>query len=631
MNLQPIDLAIIAGYILLTIGLGFWVAKLSSGSLQSYFLAGNTLPWWILGLSNASGMFDVAGTMWMVGLLVVYGLKSVFIPWLWPVFNQIFLMAFLAIWLRRSGKLTGAEWISFRFGEDAGARASHLINVVFALMNVVGMLAFGFLGIGKLAAEFIPYHFVADPDINDKIYGLIVVALTTVYSVKGGMYSVVMTEVLQFFIKLVVCIAIGWIAIDLVTPTMLKAAVPHGWNEVLFGWHLNLDWKAIAATARPDNKVIANSAISTITNEGHSAFGIFFILMTFQGIFKAMAGPAPNYDMQRLLSAKSPTEAAKISGFVNIALLFPRYLMIAGMAVLALVFIGPTWTHMQAAFVAANPGKPFVGDIDSILPWVIQHYMPPGLMGLALAGMLSAFMATYSASLNAAPAYVVNDIYKKYIKPDAAPKTYVRLSYIVAVTFAVLAMAIGWQLKSINEIVTWITTGLYGGYTVANVVKWYWWRLNGTGYAASMGLGVIASVYMVLPFDITHMHVDALAAFPWLFAACLIVAVAGSYLTPATDMATLKAFYKKTRPWGVWSPVLAALRADEPGIQPNRDFWRDMFNAGIGVVWQTAITASAIFLIIREMDKFWLTLGMVALCSIIMKFTWWDRLRDEPA
>ncbi len=216
MNLQPIDMAIVAGYILLTIGLGFWVAKLSSGSLQSYFLAGNTLPWWILGLSNASGMFDVAGTMWMVGLLVVYGLKSVFIPWLWPVFNQIFLMAFLAIWLRRSGKLTGAEWISFRFGEDAGARASHLINVVFALMNVVGMLAFGFLGIGKLAAEFIPYHFVADPDINDKIYGLIVVALTTVYSVKGGMYSVVMTEVLQFFIKLVVCIAIGWITFDLV-------------------------------------------------------------------------------------------------------------------------------------------------------------------------------------------------------------------------------------------------------------------------------------------------------------------------------------------------------------------------------------------------------------------------------
>ena len=629
MNLQPIDLAIVAGYILLTIGLGFWVAKLSSGSLQSYFLAGNKLPWWVLGLSNASGMFDVAGTMWMVGLLVVYGLKSVFIPWLWPVFNQIFLMAFLAIWLRRSGKLTGAEWISFRFGEDAGARASHLINVVFALINVVGMLAFGFLGIGKLAAEFIPWHFSADPLLNDKIYGLIVVALTTIYSVKGGMYSVVMTEILQFFIKLVVCFAIAWIAMTLVTPEMIAAVVPPGWHDILFGWHLNLDWAGVAQAARPENKVVATTAISVITNEGHSAFGIFFILMTFQGLFKAMAGPAPNYDMQRLLSAKSPTEAAKISGFVNVALLFPRYLMIAGMAVLALCFIGPQWTHLEAAAVAS--GQAYAGDIDSVLPWVIRNYMPAGLMGLALAGMLSAFMATYSASLNAAPAYVVNDIYKKYIRPDAPEKTLVHLSYATSLTFAVLGSFIGWQLTSINDIVGWITTGLYGGYTVANVIKWYWWRLNGTGYAASMALGMAVAMWMVVYKDPNGHAIDALAAFPWLFAACAAVAVAGSYFTRPTDMTVLKAFYKKTRPWGFWGPVLQALREDEPNAQPNRDFARDMFNSIIGVVWQTAITASAIFLIIREMDRFWLSLGLVALCSVVMKFTWWDRMRDEPA
>ncbi|CAL4866345.1 hypothetical protein MMA231_00585 [Asticcacaulis sp. MM231] len=629
MNLQPIDLAIVGGYILLTIGLGFWVAKLSSGNLQSYFLAGNKLPWWVLGLSNASGMFDVAGTMWMVGLLVVYGLKSVFIPWLWPVFNQIFLMAFLAIWLRRSGKLTGAEWISFRFGEDTGARASHLINVVFALIMVVGMLAFGFLGIGKLAAEFIPYRFSAEPMINDKIYGLIVVALTTVYSVKGGMYSVVMTEILQFFIKLIVCIAIAWIAMTLVTPEMIRAVVPAGWHDVTFGQYLNLDWAGVARDAAPSQKVVGETAVKVISQEGYSAFGIFFLLMTFQGFFKAMAGPAPNYDMQRLLSAKSPTEAAKISGFVNVVLLFPRYLMIAGMAVLALCFIGPQWTQMQAAAVAS--GLAYAGDIDSILPWVIRNYMPAGLMGLALAGMLSAFMATYSASLNAAPAYVVNDIYKKYIRPDASDKKLVHLSYATSLTFAVLGAFIGWQLKSIDQVVGWITTGLYGGYTVANVIKWYWWRLNGTGYAASMALGVAVAMWMALPKEMTGMVIDPLQAFPWLFMACALVAVVGSYLTKPTDMTVLKEFYLKTRPWGFWGPVLTALRHDQPDAQPNRDFARDMFNSIVGVIWQTAITASAIFLIIREMDKFWWTLGLVALCSVVMKFTWWDRMRDEPA
>lgn len=629
MNLQPIDLAIVGGYLLLTIGLGFWVSKLSSKSLSSYFLAGNKLPWWILGLSNASGMFDVGGTMWMVGLLVVYGLKSVFIPWLWPVFNQIFLMAFLAVWLRRSGKLTGAEWMTFRFGDGGGARASHLINVIFALIMVVGMLAYGFLGIGKLVAEFSPWKLAADPLVNDKLYGLMVVAVTTLYSVKGGMYSVVITEVLQFFIKLVVCIAIGWIAMSMVSADMLRAAVPHGWDQILFGWKLDLDWNAVAAAAKPENKVVGQSATATIAAEGHSYFTLFMGLMTFQAIFKSLAGPAPNYDMQRLLSAKSPSEAAKISGFVNIVLLFPRYLMIAGLAVLAVVFIGPEWTHMQAQAAAA--GKPFSGDFDAILPWVVHKFLPPGLLGLTLAGLLAAFMATYSASLNAAPAYVINDVYKKYIKPDAEQKTYVRLSYVTSFLFAVIAAIIGWQLKSFNDVITWITTGLYGGYTVANVVKWYWWRLNGTGYALSMGLGVAAAMAMAVYKDASGQPIDGLLAFPWLFAGCLAVAVIGSYVTKPTDMATLKDFYRKTRPWGFWGPVLKALREDDATIQPNRDFAIDLFNVVTGIIWQTALTASAIFLVIHAMDKFYITGGIALLTTVILKFSLWDRLRDEPA
>ncbi len=629
MNLQPIDLAIVAGYLVLTIGLGFWVSKLSSKSLSSYFLAGNKLPWWILGLSNASGMFDVGGTMWMVGLLVVYGLKSVFIPWLWPVFNQIFLMAFLAVWLRRSGKLTGAEWMTFRFGDGGGARASHLINVVFALIMVVGMLAYGFLGIGKLVAEFSPWKLAADPMVNDKIYGLMVVALTTLYSVKGGMYSVVITEVLQFFIKLVVCVAIAWIAMSMVSADMIRAAVPHGWDQILFGWKLDLDWNAVAAAAKPENKVVGQSATATIANEGHSYFALFMGLMTFQAIFKSLAGPAPNYDMQRLLSAKSPTEAAKVSGFVNLVLLFPRYLMIAGMAVLAVVFIGPEWTHLQAQAAAA--GKPFSGDFDAILPWVVHKFLPPGLLGLTLAGLLAAFMATYSASLNAAPAYVVNDIYRKYIRPDAEQKTYVRLSYLTSFLFAVIAAAIGWQLKSFNDVITWITTGLYGGYTVANVVKWYWWRLNGTGYALSMGLGVIAAMTMAVYKDASGQPIDGMLAFPWLFAGCLLVAVVGSCVTKPTDMATLKEFYRKTRPWGFWGPVLKALREDDATVQPNRDFGIDLFNVVIGIVWQTALTASAIFLVIHAMDKFYVTAGLALACTVVLKFSLWDRLRDEPA
>src|SRR5690606_23740118 len=150
-----------------------------------------------------------SGTMWMVYLLFVYGLKSVWIPWLWPTFNQIFMMVFLSIWLRRSGVMTGAEWIRFRFGDGRGAQLAHLIVVAFALVNVIGFLAYGFIGVGKFTAAFLPWQLSTDPATNANYYGLIITAITTLYVVKGGMFSVVFTEVLQFGIMTVACIWVG--------------------------------------------------------------------------------------------------------------------------------------------------------------------------------------------------------------------------------------------------------------------------------------------------------------------------------------------------------------------------------------------------------------------------------------
>lgn len=130
MELHLIDLSIIFAYIAVTIFIGFYISKRASKNLDSYFLGGKTMPWYILGVSNASGMFDITGTMWLVYLCFVYGLKSAWIPWLWPIFNQIFLMVYLSIWLRRSNVLTGAEWITTRFGKGTGANLAH-ISVVF--------------------------------------------------------------------------------------------------------------------------------------------------------------------------------------------------------------------------------------------------------------------------------------------------------------------------------------------------------------------------------------------------------------------------------------------------------------------------------------------------------------------
>jgi len=124
MELATIDLIIIILYLLATIAIGVILKKRAKASKDAYMLGGKSLPWYLLGLSNASDMFDISGTMWMVTLAFVYGLKSIWIPWLWPSFNQVFMMVYLSAWLRRSNVTTGAEWISTRFGKGRGASYS---------------------------------------------------------------------------------------------------------------------------------------------------------------------------------------------------------------------------------------------------------------------------------------------------------------------------------------------------------------------------------------------------------------------------------------------------------------------------------------------------------------------------
>src|SRR3954454_3908015 len=188
MELHSIDIAIIALYMLGMVAIGFMVERRAGTNLGEYFLGGHRMPWWLLSMSNAASMFDVSGTIWLVSLLYVYGLKSVFIPWLWPVFNQIFLMVYLSSWLRRSKATTGAEWITMRFGSDSGAEASRLSVVIFALVSVVAFTGYAFVGIAKFSEVFLPNV------LSPNTYALIIVGITTLYTVVGGLYSVVLTD-----------------------------------------------------------------------------------------------------------------------------------------------------------------------------------------------------------------------------------------------------------------------------------------------------------------------------------------------------------------------------------------------------------------------------------------------------
>ena len=198
MKLTLIDSLIILLYLTATVVIGLVLKKLAQKDKNAYLLGGNRLPWYMLGLSNASGMFDISGTMWLVTLAFVYGLKSIWIPWLWPVFNQVFLMVYLSIWLRRSNVTTGAEWIGTRFGKGVGSSLSHGVVVVFALISCLGFLAYGFIGLGKFVEIFLPWEYVSQyvpidipPKYVAHFYGVVFTIFATLYAVLGGMMSIV--------------------------------------------------------------------------------------------------------------------------------------------------------------------------------------------------------------------------------------------------------------------------------------------------------------------------------------------------------------------------------------------------------------------------------------------------------
>lgn len=594
MTIHPVDLSIIVAYFVVVIGLGILVSKRAIKDINSYFLGSNALPWWMLGVSNASGMFDITGTMWLVYTVFVYGLKSVWLPWVWPVFNQVFLMVYLSIWLRRSKVMTGAQWIETRFGSSKGARLSHIIVVIFALVSVIGFIAYDFKGIGKFAKIFLPW------DLSPDTYAVILMSLTAIYAIKGGMFSVVITEFLQFIVMTIASIAVGIIAMMAISPDMLNAVIPNGWKDIFFGWTLNLNWSGLI------------DAVNTkIQNDGYGLFTIFFMMLLFKGILVSAAGPAPNYDMQRVLATRTPKEAAKMSWFVSIVLFFPRYMMITGLTVLALVYYSPQLRAMGAGI-----------DFEMVLPYALKNLIPVGWIGLILAGLLAAFMSTYAATINAAPAYVVNDIYKRFINPNAEPKKYVRMSYLVSVVFVLLGFAFGLVVESINQVTLWIVNALWGGYTAANVLKWYWWRLNGYGYFWGMVAGIGAS----LIFPVVAPALPALNAFPYILGISLVGCVVGSYLTKPEPDEVLMKFYMQVRPWGFWGPVYQKVRALYPDFEPNRNFKRDAFNVIIGIIWQTSIVALPIYLVIRESTYALTALAIIVVTSLILKFTWWNKL-----
>jgi len=629
--MHAVDITIIVLYFLLMIAVGWTVAKMAARNPESYFLAGKSLPWWMIGIAHGSSGVDISGTMWFVMVLFVYGVKGVWLLWVWPLFNVIFRMAYLGTWVRRSNVLTGAEWMYTRFGRNTGSELAYLSIVVYAIVSVVGFLSMAYIGIGKFTASFIPLESlgISAAALPGRMtpadfFAIVIMLIAGIYCVVGGMYSVVMNDMIQFALILIAAVIIGVIAITTTSSQQILAAVPAGWDQMFFGWRLDLDWSNLIPKLNDKlyNPVGAGG-------DGYSIFGLFVLMLFLKGVLVSMAGPTPNYAIQHVLSTRSPREAALENLMMAIASLAPRFLLIAGIGTLGIVYFGPELKAMGAG------GKV---DFEQILPSVVNGYLPIGAKGLILAGLLAAFMSTFVSTVNSGAAYIVNDIYKRYINPHASPHRYVLLSYFCSALIIALGIGFGFVTKSVHSITEVLVSVIVPAFVIPNVIKWHWWRFNGYGFFAGMAAGTVSALVLLFIGRPDYMAMVGMepirlhpvyVVFPTIMVLSTIASVSVCLLTRPEEDAVLMRFYRTVRPWGLWRPIYEKCRAEDPAIQPNRDFWRDWFNVLVGIVWELAMVAAPIFLVIQQPRKMWLCVAVFVVTSTILKFTWYDKL--EPA
>jgi len=319
--------------------------------------------------------------------------------------------------------------------------------------------------------------------------------------------------------------------------------------------------------------------------------------------------------MQKILSTKSSAEASKMSGFVSVVLMPIRYLMIAGFAALALIY----YEKLNLLNSTGNI------DFELILPTAIKEFVPVGLLGLLLAGLIAAFMSTFAGTLNAAQAYLVNDIYLKYKNPTASANQIKNMNYLTGIVVVIVSIILGLFAKDVNSVLQWIVSVLYGSYVGANILKWHWWRFNGEGFFWGMAAGLISAGIIPELFP----DVLGLYLFPIILVISIVGSIVGTFSAPPTDEKVLMTFYKNVRPWGFWGPINEKLVAEDPNFKKNSDFGIDMFNVTIGIIAQTTLVILPMYIIFRQSTPVYISIGILIVCLFLLKKYWWNNLKEQ--
>ncbi len=594
MTLSTVDQIIVVLYLAAIMSIGFAMKRKAAKGMSSYFLGGRSLPWWALAMSGSSSYFDITGTMWIVSTFIALGLKGMWVHMLWGFPITAFYLAYMGKWIRRSDAMTGAEWMKTRFGPGKAGDIARLSYTLFAVLTICALLGYSAIGMGKFGSIFLPFSPI--------VCAMLILGVTGLYVILGGFHGIVRVEIVQTIVLsagAIVFAIIGYLHFD---PVVFAAKIPNGWGDIL-------------PSMRP---VSFQGLISGGTD--YSLFGALVAVWVAKGLLLCLSGPEQLYDFQRFLAAKDERDASKLGalwGLIHTV----RWSFAMAIAVMAIMGLGN-----------AVLDEKLKADPETALPLIIGSMLPIGVVGFMLAALLSGFLATFSSTVNGGAAYLVKDVYQRYINPDADNKQLVWISYVSSALLIIVGLIISVFGTSINTAFLWIFGTLAAGILPPNVLRWYWWRLNGQGYAAGVFGGMALSLGQVF---VDTMYLDKplplYIGFPVIAIASTIITITVSLMTQPTDIETLKNFYRKVQPAGAWTPAKEALLGEEPTFKKQTPFWREAMNTLIAMIGITALYVSMLYLVLHRLETGFALLGTTVVSAVVLYFTWYKYLPPPSA
>lgn len=584
-----IDYSIVALYMVGVVFLGFYFEKKASKGIDAYFLGDRNLPWWALGASGMASNVDLSGTMIIAGLIYALGTKGFFIEFRGGiVLIMAFFMVFMGKWNRRARVMTVAEWMKFRFGSGREGNIARLLSASANIVFAIGTISYFAIGGGKFFGEFF--------GIDERTGTIILILVTTLYTMASGLYGVVWTDVFQGFLIIIAVLAICFIAFNTVTlPEQFAVSVPMangGFKQIQTTF---TEWSSLM----PEMKLDLEGSYSVFNLLGLTVM-LYLVKTALEG-----AGGAGGYITQRYFAAKNDREAGLLSLFW-ISLLSFRWPLVASFAVLGIY-------HGMHGHVISDP--------ELVVPVVIREYVPVGIKGLIVTGFLAAAMSTFTAIINAAAAYWVKDIFQAYIRPKASERQLVVQSRVASAVIVVLGVLFSFNITNINEIWGWLSLGLGAGLAIPLVFRWFWWRFNGYGFAlgtfCGMSAAIVTKLFLPLAPEYVSFFIPAAAS----FLGCLL----GALLTPATDHTVLENFYNVTRPFGFWKKISSGLPSEDREAI-NRENRSDILSTMFAVPWQVTFFMTGMLLVMKSWENFFLSLAALLLLSVGLYAFWFSKL-----